>query len=140
MIRIVITCNDRIERITKWVKTKEKAEQLAFYDILDWELPITLIVRVEKKDKNVEFTTCPHCNNGDLKPSEKLGRGFDDYSYDCRKCGRGWSIDKTTKMWRVLFATGVSDYTFKEVFDAQKHKEIACYILKINRFMEESAE
>ena len=134
MIRIVMICNDRIEKITRWVKSKERAEQLAFSDILDWDLPITLNIIVEQRESKVEFTICPHCY-GNIRHAEKLGFE-DDYDFDCTRCGRGWRIDKKAKMWRVLYGSGIQDYSFFEVIDSQRHKKLESYILKLNKKVE----
>jgi len=46
---------------------------------------------------------CPHCKGELVK--EKLGR----WDYTCKRCGRGWKIDKHGN-WLALFDAGMHVY------------------------------
>ncbi len=72
---------------------------------------------VEEELKRVRFTVCPHC----LGPMIKSDMGHD---YCCRKCGRGWRINRRTKIWHALFSAGMETYPHDEVIDDQRHRTV----------------
>ena len=63
-----------------------------------------------------ELLYCPHCSGGKLHKTQD----WQDYDYDCNKCGRGWRVD-TEGTWHALFDAGMNKYTADEVKECQDY-------------------
>jgi len=135
MIRLVIFNHEtnRLEYQTSWCKNQDNASKKAFKDILKWDLPNTLRIIVEEKNKEVEIKFCPHCARGVLRKLDERDIKIMGYHYSCTQCARGWKI-LSNGSWESLYSALKSIYTHSKVIDEQEHKMIGTYIMKLNRW------